>query len=290
MRTSPGLLCALLVALPLATLRGQTNAASAAPVTNLPPSKATKDRPFVNSLGMKFVPVPRTGVLFSIWETRVQDYEAYAKHAFGLDTSWQEPRMGGMAVTPGPTHPVVNVNWDDARAFCKWLTHREHTEGRLPSEAAYRLPSDVEWSAAAGLPEEPGRTPFDRHLKIDGIFSWGKEWPPPTNAGNYSDLSTQEKLPDSVIIKGYRDGFATTAPVGNFAPNPFGIFDLGGNVWEWCEDWLDQTREQRVFRGASWGASTRDTLLSSFRSGRPPEVRYGGLGFRVVLDRDSIPR
>ena len=85
------------------------------------------------------------------------------------------------------------------------------------------------------------------------------------------------------VIAGYNDGFVNTSPVGSFAANRFGLFDLGGNAWQWCEDWFDQDRKERVLRGASWHYHDRATLLSSNRGHNLPGDRYNGNGFRCVL-------
>ena len=81
---------------------------------------------FTNTLGMKFVPVPGTEVAFCIWETRVKDYAAYAAANAGVDGSWKKPEF-----KQADTHPVVNVNWNDAQAFCAWLTEKELREGKI---------------------------------------------------------------------------------------------------------------------------------------------------------------
>jgi hypothetical protein len=131
---------------------------------------ATKDHPWVNSLGMKFLPVPGTQVLFSIWNTRVQDFETFVKDTgydatrgmYSLGESWSE-QSGATWKKPGfsqsPTDPVVGVSLDDAKEFCKWLTNRERKSGALPGSICYRLPMDKEWSAAVGLKGEVGNTP-----------------------------------------------------------------------------------------------------------------------------------
>src|SRR6185436_11880758 len=98
---------------------------------------------FTNSLGMMFVTVPGTKVRFSIWETRVSDYQVFCE---ATDQAHNDPEF-----KQGPSHPAVNVNWDNAQAFCRWLTGKERNEGRLRSSEKYRLPMDAEWNIAVGL-------------------------------------------------------------------------------------------------------------------------------------------
>lgn len=74
-----------------------------------------------------------------------------------------------------------------------------------------------------------------------------------------------------------------TAPVGSFAANRLGLHDLGGNAWEWCDDWFDEQRKDRALRDASWAHSTRGALLASYRRATPPSHRHYCVGFRVVL-------
>ena len=220
---------------------------------------ATKERPRVNSLGMKFVPVAGTKVLFSVWETRVRDYEAFLKTK---RLAWEK------SYEQGPTHPAGSVSWDDAQAFCVWLSRKEGIE--------YRLPTDAEWSAAVGLRGEEGATPEEKDSKTAG-FPWGGEWPPPQGAGNYrSSLGV--------------DKFFHTAPVGSFPANGFGIYDLGGNVAEWCEDRHKVTQTARIVRGGSFGDYDRDRLKSSCRSAG--DATYGDSlrGFRVVMAGSSSAR
>lgn len=238
---------------------------------------------FDNSLGMKFVPVPGTDVLFCIWETRVKDYAAYAAENHGADASWRNPQSINVPVTPKDDCPVVNVSWEDAKAFCDWLTRRERAAGRLDVWQLYRLPSDLEWSAAVGLPPEPGPTPQDRAMKIKDVFPWGTTWPPPAGAGNYADDTARAAFEWQYSVTGYRDSHATTAPVGSFQPSRYGIHDLGGNVWEWCEDWWNNEAKNRVLRGGSWDDRDREFLFSSGRLYGPPVLRFRNLGFRCVL-------
>jgi len=252
------------------------------------PANATKEGPFVNTLGMKFVPVPILGgptggqrVLFSVWDTRVQDYEVFVK-----ETKREWPKAG---LPQGPTHPAVGVSWDDAQLFCQWLTAREQAAGRLPAEWRYRLPGDHEWSCAVelGATEDAAKLPAEKGGKINDAFPWGTQWPPPAGAGNYAGEELQPALAAGKyawirnVLAGYRDGFVETAPVGSFAANRFGLFDMGGNVWQWCEDWLD--KDGHVLRGASWTDYGRGSMLSSARNRYAPGNRGTDHGFRCVL-------
>jgi formylglycine-generating enzyme required for sulfatase activity len=247
-------------------------------------SAAVRRTEFTNSLGMKFVAVPGTAVSFCVWETRKQDFAAFARTRPGVDDAWKEPSFKAQPVSFAPDHPVVNVSWEDAKAFCDWLTEKERREGRLAEGARYRLPTDLEWSAAAGLPKENGDTPKARDRQLPELYPWGKQFPPPAGAGNYADLASRLTFGnDWETIPGFRDGFPTTAPVGSYAANQFGLFDLGGNVWEWCEDFMDGQSGYRVTRGGSWVNAEAEYLWSSARNSRPPEFRRHAIGFRVVL-------
>jgi hypothetical protein len=239
--------------------------------------------PYQNSLRMRFVPVGGPGILFSVWETRVGDFRAYASLNADVGKAWENPVFGGVPVTAGPDYPVVNVSWLDARGFCEWLTHKEQVEGRLGVHQYYRLPTDREWSSAVGLDWEEGDTPEARDSEIQGVFPWGEQWPPPAGVANYADLTAKSSFPTWEVIENYRDGFATTAPVGSFPANQFGLHDMGGNVWEWCEDRYHPATEFRVVRGGSWFNSAPRDLLSSARDHHLPSYRYDCYGFRVVL-------
>ena len=221
-------------------------------------------QPFTNSLGMKFVPLG--DIQISVWETRVQDYEAFC-------------RATGRHYEPADFHqtatdPVAKVSWFDAMAFCKWLTEKEHDENLIEDRQAYRLPTDLEWSMAVGLINETGATPEIRDGKIKNEFPWGKQWPAPNGAGNYSTAT------------GRRRG--ATMPVGSFKPNSLGLYDLGGNVWEWCLDTYKggtsgSSRDWGVLRGGSWATSNQLEMQSSYRNVIDRNDRDVIYGFRCVL-------
>ena len=238
---------------------------------------------WTNSLGMKFVTAG--GVQVSIWETRVQDYDAFCI-ATGR-------RRNAPDFQQSPAHPVVKVNWFDAVAFCQWLTEKERQDNILTNRQVYRLPRDAEWSKAVGLPQEGGTTPEARDGKIRNEFPWGKQWPPPAAAGNYADRSARiSERTRGGIIENYSDGFAQTCAAGSFKPNVLGIYDLGGNVWEWCEENYNGkaptgVRDWGVLRGGSWATSKRMEVQSSYRNVVDRSDRDVIYGFRCVLANDD---
>ena len=225
-------------------------------------------RGFTNSLGMEFVPVPGTEVLFSIYETRVKDYAAYASANSEVTSEWRDVSYGGQRQTSD--HPVVNVSWEDAKAFCAWLSRKE---GKT-----YRLPTDHEWSVAVGIGnrEDPSASPESKLM----VYPWGTTWPPPRRAGNFHG---QEGAGGWSKIDGYRDNHPFTAPVGSYEANPIGLHDLGGSVWEWCEDKWYSSSSSRVLRGGSWDDGDQDYLLSSYRFSIDPSRRLNNRGFRCVV-------
>jgi len=214
-----------------------------------------------NSLGMLFLKVRGSLVLFSIWETRVSDWNAYM-----ADTHQSWSHQPSFPQTD--THPVVNVTLSEAAAFADWLTKKERREGRITSRQTYRLPTNLEWDAAVGhVGAEAGNA-----LR----FPWGAEWPPPRQAGNYNSRR---------IEGGKDDGYEFTAPVGQFRPSSDGLFDLGGNAWEWASD--TQTPTQAIIgtlRGGSWLYWRKECLESTYHFNVQADLRSPTVGFRCVLE------
>ncbi|MGV3663898.1 MAG: SUMF1/EgtB/PvdO family nonheme iron enzyme [Prosthecobacter sp.] len=254
-----------------------------APAPALAKQTGSQSQPLTNSLGMKFVPVPGTKVLFCIHETRRQDYEMFAATVPWLSTRWKNVTHEGRPAGHLPDHPVVGVNWHDANAFCAWLCQKE---GRT-----YRLPADREWSLAVGLSKEEeeaaaGLSPEQLGGLDINHYPWGGSFPPRSGdrAGNYADTVWHETFPERDWIAGYTDGHATTAPVMSFKPNAFGIYDLGGNAYEWCMNpYSTATPDRRVTRSCSYHMRSSRTLRSNHRGWGQADTPSTGIGFRCVL-------
>ncbi len=242
-------------------------ATSPAPPETTPPAAAP-----ANSLGMEFVQLGDVAIAKNV-VTRTQ-FEAFSKAAGLKPERWRNPGF-----EQGASHPVVNVSWREADEFCKWLTGRERKEGKLKADELYRLPTDLEWSKAVGLPEESGTTPDERDMRIENVYPWGTQWPPAPGSGNYAGEETETELP----IRGYNDGFPNTSPVGSFKPNTLGLFDMSGNVWQWVQDNWDAKGAEKTLRGGSWyNGAIPMSLLSSCRIKSSPETIHDTYGFRIV--------
>jgi formylglycine-generating enzyme required for sulfatase activity len=193
----------------------------------------------------------------------------------------------------GDELPVVQVTWEDAALFCNWLSAQEGKPpaytvaagkpvGTSPLGPGYRLPTEAEWSRAA-------RYPAQGPLK----YPWGASLPAPPKSGNFADQSARNLIP--ILLQGYDDGYPVAAPVGSFAPNALGIFDLGGNVAEWVHDaYAIPPAEGPVERDPAGPSSGELHVIlgSSFLHGSVSELRlsyrdYGtkpraDVGFRIA--------
>ncbi|HEX7348709.1 MAG TPA: formylglycine-generating enzyme family protein, partial [Rhodanobacteraceae bacterium] len=189
----------------------------------------------------------------------------------GVD--WRDDYAGQRAK---PDDPVVNVSWNDAHAYTAWLA--KHT-GKT-----YRLPTEAEYEYA----ERAGTTT---------LYWWGNGAPESKveNLTGSGDRSPAHRS-WAHAFKGYNDGYWGPAPVMSFLPNPFGLYDIDGNVSEWVADcwhdnymrapsdgsaWVNPGCSERVIRGGSWGSAPEQDR-SSFRMGAAADSRSGRVGFRVA--------
>ncbi len=195
----------------------------------------------------------------------------------------------------GDDQPVVNVSWEEAVQYLNSLSVKDglqpvYEEGPggwaavVPLRNGYRLPTDAEWEWAARF---AGQT--------EGLlYPWGTDTRPPDRSGNYADVTAAQMLPTTMVT--YDDGYPVSAPVGSYAANSYGIFDLGGNVAEWVHDFytldlLESTERVddplgpasgtlHVVRGASWRSATvADLRLAARGSGSDGRE---DLGFRIA--------
>jgi formylglycine-generating enzyme required for sulfatase activity len=189
--------------------------------------------------------------------------------------SWQDDYAGAKA---GENLPVVNVSWNDAKAYADWLSQRTGKTYRLPNEAQF------EYALRGGTTTR---------------YWWGNGTPTKevenlTGSGDRSHSGRRW----SNSFRGYHDGYWGPAPVMSFAANPFGLFDIDGNVSEWVQDcwhesyvrspadgraWLNPGCRAHVVRGGSWGSSP-DQVNSAYRQGTNGDVRSGRVGFRVIRE------
>jgi formylglycine-generating enzyme required for sulfatase activity len=199
--------------------------------------------------------------------------------------------FGGVSLNVD-NQPVAQVSWQDAVAYCNWLSQQDglppayrQQGGELvavsPMTTGYRLPSEAEWEWAA------------RGGAAQHRYPWGDALPVAANSGNYADTSARTPLTD--VIAGYDDGFLASAPVGSFAASPLGLYDLGGNVSEWTTDLYATSYSadaiavdpmnlaagtQHAVRGASWRtADTAELRVAARAAGAAPR---DDLGFRIA--------
>jgi formylglycine-generating enzyme required for sulfatase activity len=247
-------------------------------------------------------PVKNTpgNVLFCVWTVRVKDFEQFVKEVPDpkergedvksnlvlKDDAWRNP-----GYEQEPDYPVVGVSLLQANAFCRWLTKKERAAGIIGPHHEYRLPTDDEWTAAAG----------------PSLYPWGKKWPPPANSGNFGDETHARELgwkSAALGMQGYTDRHWMVAPVGSYAPNRFGLYDMAGNVTQWCFDRYYPERMPAEFlaknsgetktqgddgtpfyvrRGSAWNHDDKDSLASWRRRASVEKFRLDTIGFRCVL-------
>ncbi len=201
---------------------------------------------------------------------RVRGSSGAAQWWLGIDGAfWRQPEGPGSSVESRLDHPAVHISWHDAMAFCDW------SGARLPTEAEW------EYAARGGLDQKR--------------YAWGDELTP---NGKHRCNIWQGKFP---VRNSKADGWLSTAPVATYEPNGFGLYNVSGNVWEWCADWwrsgshgiggaLDpagpECGDAKVMRGGSYlcHKSYCNRYRVGARSANTPDSSTGNMGFRVAAD------
>ena len=229
------------------------------------------EKTYTNSIGMEFVLIPagsftRAGVTNEFGEKADAKMVVTKPFYLGKYEVTQEEWVAVMGSGSNPSqfkgrrNPVETVSWDDVQEFIKRLNAKEgHTR--------YRLPTDVEWELGARAGTDTTYS-FGDDARLLGEYAWYK--------GNSN---------------------AATHPVGQKKPNPWGLYDMHGNVWEWVQDWYvdtfsankeirdyqgPETGSRRVSRGCGWSSGT-EVCRAAYRSNGIPANRLGFVGFRLAF-------
>jgi formylglycine-generating enzyme required for sulfatase activity len=196
--------------------------------------------------------------------------------------------------------PVVQVSWEQAALFCNWLSEKEklppvykNQGGKIllqePLATGYRLPTEAEWEYCVRFGAN----------KAFLVYPWGNSFPPTAKVLNIADVSAKDLLP--AYLDKYQDGYPVAAPPESFKANALGLYDLGGNVAEWCHDYYSiysyspnkryedpsgpQEGKHHLVKGSSWRQSSISVLRSAYRD-------YSGdkridVGFRICRYADE---
>lgn len=261
---------------------------------SMPTPNISNQKSIKNSLGMEFVLIPKGSFTMggSIYDKEYDEtegpqhtvtfnYEFYMSKYEVTQGQWQSVMDDNPSEFPecGKNCPVENISWNMAKEFVEKMNKRN-------DGFEYRLPSEAEWEYAA----RAGTTTQ---------FYWGEDL-------RYSQMCEYANVPDREALKfdsdwqvaKCSDGYTTTAPVGKFKPNNFGLYDMSGNIWEWVED-IDSPnyrnlptdgsanltigdRDARMLRGGSWAFRPWDSRLAD-RTGVEPDFKSYVTGFRLAV-------
>ena len=203
-------------------------------------------------------PQSKVALTYGFWIGKYEVTQAQYQDVTGGNPSY---------ATDDPSLPVDSVTWNDATNYCALLTEMNRKAGNLPPGYAYRLPTEAEWEFAARAGKS---TRFSFGDDLDYAMVDNYAW----TTDNSADV---------------------THPVGKKTANAFGLYDIYGNVFEWCQDWFGPytpddkvnptgpaSGTDRIYRGGSWGNGPADSRAAA-RGGLAPESRLSSFGFRLVL-------
>lgn len=198
------------------------------------------------------------------------DWQKHGKWMWMPEKNWRDPNY---SYPVQDNFPVTCVSWNDAAAFCKWLTESEHQSGRLPPELEYRLPTETEWEYAC------------RGGKAETRFWWGNDW---GDAAGRLNAAGSDKFPNGKLFRtnhGKEDCWAFASPVdfyGEKGRNGFGLADMLGNTWEWClDDSIENSKGTKILRGGAFDAPPGNLRCAS-RIGDNNSEPCAKYGFRIV--------
>tara|TARA_B100001287_G_scaffold271430_1_gene271724 strand:- start:73 stop:1110 length:1038 start_codon:yes stop_codon:yes gene_type:complete len=185
---------------------------------------------------------PSSLVFFEMKTENLSDFTQWWK--LKRNANWRQPFGENSSIDGKGNHPVVHISWDDALAYCEWAGKR------LPTEAEF------EYASRGGLENT--------------LYSWGNE---PVDLGNLKANVWEGKFPTNNKIK---DEYYYTAPVKSFKPNKYGLYDIAGNVWEWCFDWYHYNYYEMVENQVSYNPQGPTNSFDPMEPYSPKKVIRGG--------------
>jgi len=198
----------------------------------------------LNSLSIDMVKIPNRNYEMEKYPITIAEYMHFANDVKNHYPEWKEKKIDYYeSKNLTDNAPVIGISWYDATAYCKWISEKTGDN--------YRLPTEKEWEYACRAGTETEWSFGDDEKELEK-YAW------------------YEKNSDS-----------TTHLVGEKLPNKWGLYDMHGNVWEWCEDWYDKDKDRKVLRGGSWGSDAVFTR-SAFRYWDDPVSRISIGGFRLL--------
>ena len=250
--------------------------------------QAQSPKEITNSIGMKLVLIPKGTFMMGSPETEKGRQENETQHEVTISKGYylgvyevtqaqyekvigKNPSLyqGAIVGNENADLPVENVSWHDAVEFCKKLSDlpEEKKAGRV-----YRLPTEAQWENACRAGSKTAYL-FDDEEGLLPEYGWFS-----------------------------RNSSRRTHTVGLLEPNAWGLYDMHGNVWEWCSDWYVEYSQcavsdptgpkegsDRVHRGGGWNSGAAD-CRSAYRGGSTPGDRFYSLGFRLALSSSGIPK